>query len=88
MIKANNFFRELFTTIKNIDKRIVHIIKNGFLFSNFMFCAGIIILLVHNYFFISFELIDAAIILFKTSMFFTMQFMLCGFAFDKIIKMQ
>lgn len=88
MIKTNKFFKAFFNTIKNIDKKIVHIVQNGIAFSSLVCLIGIILLLIHNYFFISFDLIGAAMILFKTSIFFTMQFLLCGFAFDKILKMQ
>jgi len=88
MIKTNKFFRDFFTSIKNTDKKILHIIKHGFRFSSFLCLISIGLLLLHNYFFISFDLIDASMILFKTSIFFAMQFLLCGFAFDKILKMQ
>lgn len=96
MMKKNFVFKDFFNnikdtikkTIKDSDKKIIHIIKNGFTFSSFICLLAIILLLVHNYFFISFDLIEAAMILFQTSLFFAMQFLLCGFAFDKILKMQ
>lgn len=88
MIKTNKFFKTFFDMIKNIDKKIVHIIEKGFLFSSFICLMGIILLLLHNYFFISFELLEASMILFQTSIFFAVQFLICGFAFDKILKMQ
>lgn len=88
MLKISKFFKNFFKDMKNADKKIVHTVQNGILFSSFICLAGIILLLIHNYFFISFDLIEAAMILFKTSIFFVMQFILCGFAFDKILKMQ
>ena len=88
MIRTNKFFKTFFDTIKNMDKKIKHIIERGFLFSNFICLIGIILLVLHIHFFITFEMIEAAIILFKTSIFFAVQFLICGFAFDKILKMQ
>ena len=34
------------------------------------------------------ELIEASMIIFKTSLFFAMQFLICGIVFDKILDMQ
>ena len=87
MIKLNKFFKNLLDIMKNTNKKIVHIIQIGFLFSSFVCFIGIILLLLYKYFFISLDLIEAAMILFKTSILFAMQFLLCGFAFDKILKM-
>lgn len=88
MNKLNIFYNNVLKMIKNIDKKIIHTIKIGFIFSSFVCLIGIILLILHYYFFISLDLIIAAMILFKTSIFFAMQFLICGFAFDKILKMQ
>ena len=85
-MKNKNFFKELFKPIKNINKKILHIINNGFLFSSFLILVGIVLLLLHKQFFISFELIEASMIIFKTSLFFAMQFLICGIAFNKILN--
>lgn len=85
-MKNKNFFKELFKPVKNINKKILHIINNGFLFSSLLILVGIILLLLHKYFFISFELIEASMIIFKTSLFFAMQFLICGIAFNKILN--
>ena len=85
-MKNKNFFKELFKPVKNINKKILHIINNGFLFSSLLILVGIILLLLHKYFFISFELIEASMIIFKTSLFFAMQFLICGVAFNKILN--
>ena len=79
---------KLFKPIKNINKKILHIINKGFILSSFLILVGIILLLLHKQFFISFELIKASMIIFKTSLFFAMQFLICGIAFDKILDMQ
>ena len=79
---------KLFKPIKNINKKILHIINKGFILSSFLILVGIILLLLHKQFFISFELIEASMIIFKTSLFFAMQFLICGIAFDKILDMQ
>ena len=84
-MKNKNFFKELFKPIKNINKKILHIINNGFIFSSFLILVGIVLLLLHKQFFISFELIEASMIIFKTSLFFAMQFLICGIAFNKIL---
>ncbi len=85
-MKNKNFFKELFKPIKNINKKILHIINNGFIFSSFLILVGIVLLLLHKQFFISFELIEASMIIFKTSLFFAMQFLICGIAFNKILN--
>ena len=85
-MKNKNFFKELFKPMKNINKKILHIINNGFLFSSFLILVGIVLLLLHKQFFISFELIEASMIIFKTSLFFAMQFLICGIAFNKILN--
>jgi len=88
MIKTDKFFKKFLHSIRNTDKRILHTIKIGFRFSSFLCLISIILLLLHSNFFISFDLVEASMILFKTSIFFAMQFLICGFAFDKILKMQ
>ena len=84
--KFNTFFRKVCDTVKNTDKKILHTVQKGILFSSIFCLLGIILLVIHNLFFITCDLIDDAIILFQTSIIFAMQFILCGFAFDKISK--
>lgn len=82
----NKFFKEFFKPVKNINKKILHIINSGFVFSSFLILIGIVLLLLHRQFFISYELIEASMIIFKTSLFFAMQFLICGVAFNKILN--
>ena len=72
--------------IKNLDTRIKIIMKNGFIFS-FLFCIlSILILYIYHKLNTYPMLFSIGAILFKTSLTFFMDFIICGVAFDKIIK--
>ena len=71
---------------KNLDMKIKNIMKYGFTFS-FTFCFfSIIILYTYHKLNTNPILFTIGTILFKTSLMFFTDFIICGLAFDKIIK--
>ncbi len=77
--------KEIKNNIKQIDKKIVNIVKNGVKFS-FVFCIIATLILVTytitgglNQYYIGISLL-------KTSLFFIVGFLICGIAFNNIIK--
>lgn len=74
------------SAFKNLDIKIKNIMKYGFLFS-FIFCFfSIIILYTYHKLITSPLLFTIGALLFKTSLMFFTDFIICGLAFDKIIK--
>ena len=80
--------KDFFKSFKEIDKSIAKIMNRGNIFSLFICILSIIVLLIYKEFYISSDLLEASIILFKTSIFFSIQFFICGIAIDKIKKLQ
>ena len=71
--------------IKGIDKKIYKIMKNGIKFS-FVFCLIASLILVtycENY---NPNTYNIGVSLFKSGLFFLSTFVMCGFAFNKIIN--
>ena len=71
---------------KNLEKNIIKIMKGGIEFSFGICLISILILIVYQTFFALPLLYYIGLILFKTSLIFIMQFIICGFAFDTIKK--
>ena len=79
-------FNTIVNIFTNLDIKIKNIMKKGFLFS-FMFCIfSVIILFLYHSFNIYPILFSIGSILFKTSLMFFTDFIICGVAFDKILK--
>ena len=76
-------FKEKFT---NIDKHILKIMKLGFKFSLFIAIIATIILLTYDFGYKSPDLYYSGLLLFKTSTFFLVDFIVSGFAIDTIKK--
>ena len=78
-------FQEIIKSIKQIDKKILKIIKNG-LKGSFIFC------LIASYILITYTTIGEpnayyiGISLLKSGLFFITGFIICGFAFNKILS--
>ena len=71
--------------IKNIDNRIYTIMKNGIKFS-FVFCliaSLVLVTYIENY---NPHIYSIGVELFKSGLFFFSAFIMCGVAFNKIIK--
>ena len=71
---------------KNLDGKVKNIMKYGFAFS-FLFCLfSIFILYTYHAFYTVPILFTIGTILFKTSLVFFVDFLICGVAFDTIKK--
>jgi len=82
--KLPKWFTDIF---KNLDKKIFSFMKKGFAISYFIGIIAILLLAIYKSSYISYDLVDASIILFRTSIFFLVQFFVCGIAVNKICKM-
>ncbi len=71
---------------RNLDVLIKKIMKSGFIFSFFVSIVAILILLTYSTYYISPDLFYVGISLFKTSIMFTVAFIIGGIAFDTIKK--
>ena len=77
---------EIIYSFKNLNVKIKNIMKYGFIFS-FYFCLFSIIILYTYHRFNEFAILfSIGTILFKTSLMFCSDFIICGLAFDKILK--
>lgn len=78
-------FQEIIKSVKQIDKKILKIIKNGLKFS-FVFC------LIANYILATYTALGEpnayyiGMSLLKSGLFFMAGFIICGFAFNRIIS--
>lgn len=80
--KFTNFFKGL----KDVDKSISKVMNYGFNFSLIVGILGIFTLILYKISYISYDLIDASIILFRTGLLFTVQFFACGYTIDTVRK--
>lgn len=78
-------FHEIIKNIKQIDKKILEIIKNGLKFSTIFCLIASYILVIYttigdsNTYYIGISLL-------KSGLFFIVGFIICGIAFNKIIR--
>lgn len=81
----NNFYSNIKNVIKNLDKKAVNILKKGLLFCFFLSILSTIILITYqlNNFPITFKI---GINLFKASLIFATEFIICAIAVDRIKK--
>ena len=70
----------------NLEKNIIKIMKCGIEFSFGICIISMLILIIYQSFFATPDLYYIGLILFKTSLIFIIQFIICGFAFDTIKK--
>ena len=82
--KLPEWFVDIF---KNLDKKIFEFMKKGFTVSYFIGIISIILLIIYKNSYISYDLVDASIILFRMSIFFLVEFFACGIAVNRICKM-
>lgn len=77
---------KIIITFKKLDIQIKNIMKYGFIFS-FVFCLfSILILYIYHKFITYPSLFLIGTILFKTSLMFFADFIICGLSFNKLIK--
>lgn len=77
---------QLLLEFKNIENSILKIMKSGIKFSVFVSMMSIFILLTYDFVYTSPAFYYIGISLFRTSLFFMVGFVICGFAFNKIQK--
>ena len=73
-------------SLKNIDKTISKVMNYGFIISIAFGILGIITLLLYKFSYISYDLIEASILLFKSGLLFTIQTFACGYTIDLVKK--
>ncbi len=76
--------KQLLLEFKNIDCSILKLMKLGIKFSFLISIISIIILFTYDFIYTSPSTYYIGISLFKSSLFFMVGFVICGFAFSKI----
>jgi len=72
--------------IKNIDKKILSLMFNGFKFSSIILIISLYILLLYKLYPISHILFESGILLFRASLMFAVSFFINGFFINQLIK--
>lgn len=72
--------------LSEIDIKILKVMNSGFKFCLFIAIISTLILLTYDYVFKSPILYYSGLLLFKSSLFFFVDFIVCGFAVDTIRK--
>jgi len=72
--------------IKNIDKKIISLMINGFKFSSIILIISLYILLLYKFNPISHIIFESGILLFRASLMYTISFFICGFFVDQLLK--
>lgn len=78
--------KNIINNFKELDKLTKIIMKNGLLFCSIIGTIALIILVTYNLSFTIPILFSIGFILFKLSLIFGVEFIICGFAADKIKK--
>jgi len=78
--------RNIFSIFKNLDNITYKIMKKGFKFCFILSIISSIILLTYKYIFFSPFIYYIGFSLFKLSIYFTVEFIVCGFVVDSIKK--
>ncbi|MCL2859971.1 MAG: hypothetical protein FWF46_05340 [Oscillospiraceae bacterium] len=82
--KLPKWFTDIF---KDLDKKIFEFMKKGFALSYFIGIISVLLLVIYKNSYISYDFVNISIILFRMSIFFLVQFFVCGIAVNKICKM-
>ena len=77
-------FKQLLNKLHNMDLNIKKITKNGFRFALSVCLISMCILLVYDYIYSAPNLYYIGLSLFKTSLYFAIEFVICAFAFDTL----
>lgn len=80
------YFDNFFKGLRNIDKSICKVMEKGFIFSLIIGILSIFTLTLYRFSYISYDLIEASIILFRSGLLFTVQFFICGYTIDALKK--
>ncbi|MCI8344702.1 MAG: hypothetical protein HFJ42_01790 [Clostridia bacterium] len=80
------FLNILLDKIKNLDAKVVKVMKAGFIFSFIVCILSSMILLTYEAFYSLPTLFYIGISLFRTSLSFAVAFFICGIGFDTVQK--
>ena len=78
--------KDIISYLNDIDKKILKLIKYGLIFSSIICIFAIIILFTYLFFYQSIVVFFAGFSLLKLSIYLAVEFIICGFAIDIIIK--
>ncbi len=79
-------FKKIFNSFKNLDKLTMVIMKNGLVFCFILSIISLIVLITYDLSFTSPFLYTVGLGLFKLSLIFGIEFIICGLAVDGIKK--
>ena len=79
------FFSMIHNIFKNLDKTAIHILKKGLIFCSILCIISIIILFIYNIIGNPF-IFDLGLTMFRASIIFAIEFVICAVAADKIKK--
>ncbi len=77
---------QLLLEFKKMEPSILSLVRSGVRFSSFISIISIVLLLTYDFVYTSPAVYYVGISLFRTSLFFMVGFVICGFAFNKIRK--
>lgn len=80
------FFDEILKKVKNLDKKLIKLMRIGFIFSFVLCLISSISLFTYETFYSLPKLFYIGINLFRTSLMFACTFFICGIGFDTIKK--
>lgn len=73
-----------FKSLFDMDESVLKILKSGLKLSIVICAVAIFSMLIYYKFYISHDLYEGSIILFRTGLLFAVQFLICGIAINKI----
>ena len=82
----NKIFLRIKNIFKSLDKTALHILKRGLLFCSIICIISIIILFIYQFFANNLLMFEIGFTLFKCSLIFAIEFVICAIAADKIKK--
>ena len=82
----NKFFSMIKNSFKGLDKKALHILKYGLHFCLILCLISISIIFIYRFLSTNPLMLDFGFALFKTSIIFAIEFIICAFAADRIKK--
>ena len=79
-------FKKIINSFNNLDKLTKIIMSNGLIFSAFIGLVAIVLLFTYNFSFTFPILFTIGFVLFRLSLIFGIEFVICGFVVDGIKK--
>lgn len=79
-------FKKIINSFNNLDKLTKIIMSNGLIFSAFIGLVAIVLLVTYNFSFTFPILFTIGFVLFRLSLIFGIEFVICGFIVDGIKK--